>query len=87
MRPDADHHRETHKKPVHCFNAATNCPCGWHGLILDLPVDNPQQSEETSHIRHAGKCKCWKCLAGGINGFNATAEGYHVFYEVGDEFT
>lgn len=74
--------RSSQTTPIQCFNAATGRTCGFRLFISDLPADNPQQLEEDSHIGHQGKCKCRKCLAGGEQGFTATAEGYYAFYEV-----
>lgn len=74
--------RSTHISPVQCINAATQRPCSFIILIADLPADNPQQSEESSHIGHGGLCKCRQCLAGREKGFTATPNSYHEFYEV-----
>ncbi|PBK70286.1 hypothetical protein ARMSODRAFT_987954 [Armillaria solidipes] len=76
------HIKSTHLEPVESFNAATGHPCRFRLQIPDFPADNPQQSEEVSHIGHQGNCKCQACKAGGSNGFKATAENYHEFYEV-----
>jgi hypothetical protein len=48
-----------------------------------MPADNPQQSEEASHIGHQGKCKCRKCHAGEECGFEATIDNYGEFYQPG----
>ena len=77
-------HSATHKSPVRTWNAATKRPCGFKIFVSDLPADNPQQSEEASHIGHSGNCKCRECMAGGKAGFKATESGYHEFYEVCD---
>ncbi|KAG6825637.1 hypothetical protein H0H92_002996 [Tricholoma furcatifolium] len=83
FKPTVDSIKSTHTKPIPCYNAAEQRSCGARVLTADLPADNPQQSEESSHIGHQGKCKCRACLAGGEGGFTATPEGYYAFYELG----
>ncbi|KAF5374921.1 hypothetical protein D9758_000015 [Tetrapyrgos nigripes] len=75
--------RCTHKQPIRSFNVATQRPCGARLQVPDLPADNPQQSEESSHIGHQGLCKCRQCFPDGENGFHASVEGYSNFYKAG----
>lgn len=56
---------EMHKKPIQCFNSATQHNCWVILRVPYLPADNPQQSEEASHIGENGNCLCCKCKAGG----------------------
>ncbi|KAJ3889502.1 hypothetical protein GG344DRAFT_51437 [Lentinula edodes] len=83
FKPIVKQLQSTHTEPVRCFNASTKRPCSLRGVIPDCPADNPQQAEESSHIGGSGNCKCRSCLAGGENGFHATVENYHDFYECG----
>ncbi|KAJ3853854.1 hypothetical protein EV368DRAFT_73223 [Lentinula lateritia] len=83
FKPIVKQLQSTHTEPVRCFNASTKRPCSLRGMIPDCPADNPQQAEESSHIGGSGNCKCRSCLAGGENGFHATVENYHDFYECG----
>jgi hypothetical protein len=74
--------RGTWTKPIQSFNAATRRPCGTRLQVADLPADNPQQSEESSHIGHGGLSKCRECFLDGENGFQASVEEYTKFYAV-----
>lgn len=47
-----------------------------------LPADNPQQSEQASHIGGNGNSKCRKCKVGGSHEDTESNEGYHAFYTV-----
>ncbi|KAF8804946.1 hypothetical protein BYT27DRAFT_7105748, partial [Phlegmacium glaucopus] len=81
FRPIISDLKSTHLSPVRCINVATQRPCSFIILIANLPADNPQQSEETSHIGHGGLCKCRECTVGREKGFTATPDGYYEFYE------
>lgn len=47
-----------------------------------LPADNPQQSEEASHIGGNGNCSCRKCKVGGPQVYRQSDEGYHALHLV-----
>jgi hypothetical protein len=79
MAPVVDAITESLVTPVQTWDASTQRPCGFRCLGSDLPADNPQQSEESSHSGHQAKCKCRKCRAGGEAGFEATVDGYTNF--------
>ncbi|KAJ3859039.1 hypothetical protein EV359DRAFT_75733 [Lentinula novae-zelandiae] len=73
----------THEKPVECYNAATGRYCCFRIQVPYLPADNPQQSEECSHIGHNGSFPCRVCHVGGAYTEKETDEGYEAFYNVG----
>ncbi|TRM55333.1 hypothetical protein BD626DRAFT_444655 [Schizophyllum amplum] len=78
----------THQKPIHCFNAQTQRECAVILRVPGLPADNPQQSEEASHIGGNGLCPCRKCTLGGPVPakqipFKQTTEGYHTYHYAG----
>jgi hypothetical protein len=74
---------QSHQKPIQTWDVSTNHPCGVRSMTPDLPADNPQQSDESSHIGHQGKCKCRECHVGGETGFDATENTYPCFYAPG----
>ncbi|KAJ6607200.1 hypothetical protein B0H10DRAFT_1956459 [Mycena sp. CBHHK59/15] len=45
-----DHAKSTETKPVKAYNAATKRKCRFILRVPGLPADNPQQSEEASHM-------------------------------------
>ncbi|KAF8494495.1 hypothetical protein JB92DRAFT_3126914 [Gautieria morchelliformis] len=51
--------------------------------VPGLPADNPQQSEECSHIGPSGNCKCRRCLVGGPATVTESDDGYHALHEPG----
>ncbi|KAJ3992048.1 hypothetical protein F5050DRAFT_1801905 [Lentinula boryana] len=65
----------THANPIKCYNAVTGLPY--------LPADNPQQSEECSHIGHNGTFPCCVCHIGGTYAEKESDTGYESFYNVG----
>jgi hypothetical protein len=69
--------------PVKTFDVSVQRPCSFRTLGSDMPADNPQQSEEASHIGHQATQKCRKCTVGGDAGFEATVDGYSSFYKPG----
>ncbi|KAJ7477826.1 hypothetical protein B0H11DRAFT_1726278 [Mycena galericulata] len=48
-----------------------------------LPVDNPQQSESSSHIGMGGSLGCRRDLTGGTKEYCETDQGYHALYKPG----
>ncbi|KAL0064675.1 hypothetical protein AAF712_008373 [Marasmius tenuissimus] len=83
FKPIVQQVRQSHSKPIRTLNASTGRPCGLRLFIPDLPADNPQQSEEASHIGHMALLKCRNCKPGECGIFRATAEGYEDFYKTG----
>ncbi len=79
---------DTHKNPIKCYYAkpdeGRNCrvilqtPC--------LPADNPQQSEEASHIGGNANPPCRKCKIGGTGKEKESDEIYEQFYSVRQYF-
>ncbi|KAJ7706508.1 hypothetical protein B0H14DRAFT_3099671 [Mycena olivaceomarginata] len=55
-----DHVKITEKEPVRCYNAATNRICRFIIRTPGLPADNPQQSEEASHMGCNSNFPCRK---------------------------
>lgn len=74
--------RSTHSKPIRCYNAATHRKCCVILRCPDLPADNPQQSEEASHMGGNANCKCRKCKQGGPHAVVESDEGYHKLHYV-----
>ncbi|THV03142.1 hypothetical protein K435DRAFT_652024 [Dendrothele bispora CBS 962.96] len=56
---------ETKTNPIKCYNAHTKRMCGVILQVPGLPADNPQQSEEASHIGSNGNKLCRRCHVGG----------------------
>jgi hypothetical protein len=56
----------THSDPIRCFNAQTKRNCCVILRVPTLPADNPQQSEESSHMGGNANCGCHKCKLEGI---------------------
>ncbi|KAJ7193158.1 hypothetical protein GGX14DRAFT_537656 [Mycena pura] len=74
---------ETHINPIHCFDAASQTPCRVILRVPDLPADNPQQSEEASHMGGNANMKCRQCMVGGNHEHVESDEGYHALHLVG----
>ncbi|KAK7047084.1 hypothetical protein VNI00_006746 [Paramarasmius palmivorus] len=74
--------KSTQTNPVRTFNAVTKRPCCFRIFVSDLPGDNPQQSDEASHISHQGNCKCRLCRPGATGVF-AASTGYLNFFSAG----
>lgn len=73
----------THTDPIRCYNAETKRNCRVILWVPGLPADNPQQSEEASHMGGNANCSCRKCLAGGPRELTESDEGYHALHYVG----
>ncbi|KIJ35215.1 hypothetical protein M422DRAFT_181081 [Sphaerobolus stellatus SS14] len=78
---------QSHENPVRAYNAATGHTCRFHMVVPILPADNPQQSEESSHIGPNGNCKCRKCKCGGGAHFMESDEGFHFLHFPGEPRT
>lgn len=74
---------DTIKNPIICFNAATKRECAVIIHVPGLPADNPQQSEEASHIGGNSNCACRKCKVGGPHEYTESNDGYHALYSSG----
>ncbi|SJL18296.1 uncharacterized protein ARMOST_21882 [Armillaria ostoyae] len=78
-----DQVRETETNPVRCFNAHTKRPCRFILRVPSLPADNPQQSEEASHIGGNGNMGCRKCHTGGPHEHTESDFGYDALHYEG----
>lgn len=74
--------RSTETAPIATRNAYTGRKTKVILRCPGLPADNPQQSEQASHIGGNGNCKCRKCKVGGPRDDTESNEGYHAFYAV-----
>jgi hypothetical protein len=72
-----DHVKSTEKEPVRCYNAATQRMSRFIIRTPGLPADNPQQSEEASHIGCNGNFPCRKCGWGGTKIEKESEKIYH----------
>ncbi|KAJ3509005.1 hypothetical protein NLJ89_g5450 [Agrocybe chaxingu] len=73
----------TQTSPIECYNAHTKEECAVILQVPGLPADNPQQSEESSHMGGNANCGCRKCKAGGSHQVTESDEGYHALYSAG----
>ncbi|TEB34139.1 hypothetical protein FA13DRAFT_1707728 [Coprinellus micaceus] len=62
-------------------------PCRFRSLVPNLQGDNPQQSEECSHIGHNGLYFCRVCDVGGPAEVKESNDGYHALFKVGSPRT
>ncbi|KAJ7866209.1 hypothetical protein B0H14DRAFT_2573484 [Mycena olivaceomarginata] len=72
-----DHVKSTEKEPVKCFNAASKRNCLFIIRTPGLTGDNPQQSEEASHMGGNANYPCRKCGWGGSTKEKETVQVYH----------
>jgi hypothetical protein len=72
-----DHVKSTEKEPVKCFNAASKRNCRFIIRTPGLTGDNPQQSEEASHMGGNANYPCRKCGWGGSTKEKETVQVYH----------
>ncbi|KAJ7768071.1 hypothetical protein DFH07DRAFT_866822 [Mycena maculata] len=78
-----DHAKSTETKPVKAYNAATKRKYRFILRVPGLPADNPQQSEEASHMGSRANFPCRKCHWGGTNKEKETNQMYHEFQLAG----
>ncbi|EJD42815.1 hypothetical protein AURDEDRAFT_67175 [Auricularia subglabra TFB-10046 SS5] len=52
----------THVQPFPAYNAASHTPCKFRLFPLAFPADNPQQSDECSHMTGQATRNCRKCM-------------------------
>ncbi|THU86209.1 hypothetical protein K435DRAFT_822219 [Dendrothele bispora CBS 962.96] len=74
---------DTHTNPIKCYNAHTRRTCRVILRVPSLPADNPQQSEEASHIGGASNQFCRRCHVGGTHREKESDSGYHSLFEIG----
>ncbi|KAJ7055231.1 hypothetical protein C8F01DRAFT_1063097 [Mycena amicta] len=76
--------RGTHSKPIIAYNAHTKREAAVVLQVVDEDADNPQQSEEASHMISAiASYPCRKCKWGGSKQKKETAQTYHECHECG----
>ncbi|KAJ6611032.1 hypothetical protein B0H10DRAFT_1810513 [Mycena sp. CBHHK59/15] len=73
----------THTTPIPCYNAETHRNCRVILRLPSLPADNPQQSEEASHMGGNANCGCRRCKAGGPHEVTESDAGYHAMHYAG----
>ncbi|KAF8522366.1 hypothetical protein JB92DRAFT_3081973 [Gautieria morchelliformis] len=73
--------QKTLSDPPHTYNAHSHQFCKFQLAVPRLPADNPQQSEEASHIGPSGNCKCQHCTVGGPAATRESDDGYHALHE------
>ncbi|KAJ7775833.1 hypothetical protein B0H14DRAFT_3508393 [Mycena olivaceomarginata] len=78
-----DHVKSTETKPVKAYNAATKRKCRFILRVPGLPADNPQQSEEASHMGSNANFPCRKCHWGGTTKEKETEKTYHECHLAG----
>ncbi|KAJ6456513.1 hypothetical protein C8R45DRAFT_1056469 [Mycena sanguinolenta] len=69
--------------PIPCYNAETRRNCRVILQVPSLPADNPQQSEEASHMGGNANCGCRRCKAGGPHEVTESDAGYHAMHYAG----
>ncbi|KAF9541558.1 hypothetical protein CPC08DRAFT_803425 [Agrocybe pediades] len=79
-----DQINDTRTNPIRCFNAHTSRKCAVILQVPDLPADNPQQSEEASHMGTNTNHGCRKCDVGGSHEITESDKGYHALYSIGE---
>ncbi|KAJ7882391.1 hypothetical protein B0H14DRAFT_2565379 [Mycena olivaceomarginata] len=78
-----DHVKSTETNPVKAYNAATKRKCQFILRVPGLPADNPQQSEEASHMGSNANHPCRKCNWGGTGKEKETEKLYHECHLAG----
>ncbi|KAF8874151.1 hypothetical protein CPB84DRAFT_1690343 [Gymnopilus junonius] len=74
---------KTHMEPIECYNASTGREACVMIHVPGLPADNPQQSEEASHMGGNANLKCRRCGVGGPHDHTESDEGYHSLHFTG----
>ncbi|KAJ7050132.1 hypothetical protein C8F01DRAFT_1068165 [Mycena amicta] len=80
---NAEKFRATETNPIRCFNANTGRKCRAILRVPGLPADNPQQSEEASHMGGNANRKCRRCKVGGGHEITESDQGYHALHFAG----
>ncbi|KAL0954389.1 hypothetical protein HGRIS_003373 [Hohenbuehelia grisea] len=78
-----DQIKQTQSDPIRCFNAELKRQCRVIVRAPGFPADNPQQSEEASHMGGNANCGCRKCMVGGPYKVTESDEGYHAMFYAG----
>ncbi|KAF7324149.1 hypothetical protein MKEN_00637600 [Mycena kentingensis (nom. inval.)] len=78
-----DYVKGTETEPMVCYNANTGREAAVVLQVIDQDADNPQQSEEASHIGCNGRCPCRKCTWGGPKQDQVNPTEYHACHEPG----
>ncbi|KAJ7196971.1 hypothetical protein GGX14DRAFT_402885 [Mycena pura] len=78
-----DHVKSTETEPVKCFNAATKRKSRFIIRTPGLTGDNPQQSDEASHMGSNANYPCRKCRWGGTQKEKESVEHYHSCHLTG----
>ncbi|KAJ7719076.1 hypothetical protein B0H14DRAFT_3098629 [Mycena olivaceomarginata] len=78
-----DHVKSTEKSPVKCFNAVTKRNSRFILRTPGLTGDNPQQSDEASHMGGNANFPCRKCHWGGTRKEKEGDINYHTCHLVG----
>ncbi|KAJ7080438.1 hypothetical protein B0H15DRAFT_787211 [Mycena belliarum] len=73
-----DQIESTETDPVPCYNSYTKKKCRVILRAPGLPADNPQQSEEASHMGSNANYPCRKCKWGGTTIEKTTEDIYHA---------
>ncbi|KAF7288899.1 hypothetical protein MIND_01405900 [Mycena indigotica] len=73
----------TEISPIICYNANTRREAAVVVRVHDDDADNPQQSEEASHIGCNGLFPCRKCKWGGPKADQVGSDTYHACHEPG----
>ncbi|KAJ7062538.1 hypothetical protein C8F01DRAFT_1281319 [Mycena amicta] len=73
----------TETEPIRCFNAHTGRKCRAILRVPGLPADNPQQSEEASHMGGNANRKRRRCKVGGGHEITESDQGYHALHFAG----
>ena len=74
--------RATHTSLIQCFKADSKCTVHVILRVPYLPVDNPQQSDEASHMGGNANYKSHKSMKGRPANKTESNEGYHELYMV-----
>ncbi|THU88819.1 hypothetical protein K435DRAFT_729596 [Dendrothele bispora CBS 962.96] len=74
---------DTQNNPIKCYNAHTRRTCGVILRVPSLPADNPQQSEEASHMGGGSNQFCRRCNVGGTHKEKESDSGYHALFQTG----
>jgi len=74
--------RATHTNPICCFKADTHTTVCMTLRVPSLSADNPEQSEEASHMGGNANYKSCKSTKGGPPKITESDKGYHKLYTV-----
>ncbi|KAJ7314549.1 hypothetical protein DFH08DRAFT_917807 [Mycena albidolilacea] len=78
-----NHVQSTEKNLVKCYNTVTKRTCRFILRTPGLPADNPQQSEECSHMGSNANFPCRKCHWGGTKVEKESNARYHACHLTG----